>query len=77
MPYGVESFDSVFEPLWKGIRMHHGKGLAAFLKATGYIIPLMDVEYASYYTKEVILECLKSSKTKNITLHPGNDCFDS
>lgn len=34
-PYGIESFDSVLRPLWKGIRMHRGKGLAAFLKAIG------------------------------------------
>ena len=32
-----------------------GKGLAAFLKAIGYLIPLMDAEYANYYTKEVML----------------------
>ena len=24
-PYGIESFDSVLKPLWKGIRMHRGK----------------------------------------------------
>lgn len=35
--------------------MHRGKGLAAFLKAIGYLIPLMDAEYASYYTREVML----------------------
>jgi len=33
-PYGIESFDSVLKPLWKGIRMHRGKGLAAFLKVS-------------------------------------------
>eukprot|EP00041_Stephanoeca_diplocostata_P034395 m.1171206 g.1171206 ORF g.1171206 m.1171206 type:complete len:1238 (-) comp24513_c0_seq1:788-4501(-) len=53
-PYGIESFDSVLQPLWRGIREHRGKGLAAFLKAIGYIIPLMDAEYAHYYTKEVM-----------------------
>ncbi|KAJ3333392.1 Splicing factor 3B subunit 1 [Blyttiomyces sp. JEL0837] len=53
-PYGIESFDSVLKPLWEGIRTHRGKGLAAFLKAIGYIIPLMDVEYANYYTREVM-----------------------
>lgn len=37
-----------------GIRQHRGKGLAAFLKAIGYIIPLMDASYANYYTKEVM-----------------------
>jgi hypothetical protein len=31
-PYGIESFDSVLKPLWKGIRAHRGKVLAAFLK---------------------------------------------
>lgn len=53
-PYGIESFDVVLKPLWKGIRQHRGKGLAAFLKAIGYIIPLMDAEYAEYYTNEVV-----------------------
>ena len=24
-PYGIESFDSVLVPLWKGIRAHRGK----------------------------------------------------
>lgn len=52
-PYGIESFDSVLKPLWNGVRVHRGKGLAAFLKAIGFIIPLMDPEYANYYTKGV------------------------
>lgn len=54
-PYGIESFDSVLKPLWTGIRKHRGKGLAAFLKAIGFIIPLMDADYANYYTKEVMV----------------------
>ncbi|KAF9977275.1 Splicing factor 3B subunit 1 [Actinomortierella ambigua] len=53
-PYGIESFGSVLQPLWSGIRKHRGKGLAAFLKAIGYIIPLMDVEYANSGTKEIM-----------------------
>ena len=53
-PYGIEAFDSVLIPLWDGITMHRGKGLAAFLKAIGYIIPLMDAEHAGPYTKEVM-----------------------
>jgi len=52
-PYGIESFDSVLRPLWFGIQKSRGKTLAAFLKAIGYIIPLMDTEYASYYTTTV------------------------
>lgn len=31
------------------------QGLAAFLKAIGYLIPLMDAEYAYHYTREVML----------------------
>jgi len=54
-PYGIEAFDSVLKPLWKGIRQHRGKGLAAFLKAIGYLIPLMEAEYASFYTREVMI----------------------
>uniref|UniRef100_A0A0D9VFZ9 Phosphatase PP2A regulatory subunit A/Splicing factor 3B subunit 1-like HEAT repeat domain-containing protein n=1 Tax=Leersia perrieri TaxID=77586 RepID=A0A0D9VFZ9_9ORYZ len=53
-PYGIESFDTVLRPLWKGIKSHRGKVLAAFLKAVGFIIPLMDTAYASYYTKGVM-----------------------
>lgn len=52
-PYGIESFDSVLKPLWQGIRLHKGKTLGAFLKAIGFIIPLMDPEYANYYAREV------------------------
>ena len=111
-PYGIESFDDVLEPLWKGIRLLRGKVrarawlrvdiawsvqhprgclwppppprptlcppprpprppripppqrtppprapqvLAAFLKAIGFIIPLMDSMYANYYTREVMV----------------------
>uniref|UniRef100_A0A0N4ZUE1 SF3b1 domain-containing protein n=1 Tax=Parastrongyloides trichosuri TaxID=131310 RepID=A0A0N4ZUE1_PARTI len=54
-PYGIDAFDSVFKPLWHGIRTHRGKNLAAFLKAIGHLIPLMDATYASYYTKEVMI----------------------
>lgn len=52
-PFGIESFESVLKPLWQGIRLHRSKTLAAFLKATGCVIPLMDAEYASYYAREV------------------------
>lgn len=53
-PYGIESFDSVIRPLWKGALDHHSKLLAAFLKAIGFIIPLMEENYASHYTKLVM-----------------------
>jgi splicing factor 3B subunit 1 len=54
-PYSIKSFDEVLKPLWLGIHLHCGKDLAAFLKAIGFIIPLMDPEYMSYYTKEVMV----------------------
>lgn len=64
-PYGIESFDNVLKPLWLGIRRHRGKGLAAFLKAIGFIIPLMDPEYASYYTKEVTVILIREFQTSD------------
>jgi splicing factor 3B subunit 1 len=64
-PYGIESFDNVLKPLWMGIRLHRGKGLAAFLKAIGFIIPLMDPEYASYYTKEVTIILIREFQTSD------------
>lgn len=64
-PYGIESFDAVLKPLWLGIRLHRGKGLAAFLKAIGFIIPLMDPEYASYYTKEVTVILIREFQTSD------------
>jgi splicing factor 3B subunit 1 len=53
-PYGIESFDPILSPLWTGARKQRGKGLAGFLKAVGYIIPLMDEEYANYYTTQIV-----------------------
>lgn len=78
-PYGIESFDSVLKPLWKGICQHRGKGLAAFLKAIGYIIPLMDSEYANYYTREVMLILIREFQTadeemKKIVLKVVKQC---
>ncbi|KAK9471936.1 armadillo-type protein [Dipodascopsis tothii] len=78
-PYGIESFDSVLEPLWVGIRRHRGKGLAAFLKCIGFIIPLMDPEYANYYTKEVMVILLREFSTpdeemKKIVLKVVQQC---
>ena len=78
-PYGIESFDSVLRPLWKGIRQHRGKGLAAFLKAIGFIIPLMDPNYANYYTKEVVVILIREFQSpdeemKKIVLKVVKQC---
>jgi splicing factor 3B subunit 1 len=53
-PYGIESFDDILNPLWTGARRQRGKSLASFLKAIGYIIPLMDEEYSNYYTGQIM-----------------------
>ncbi len=51
--------------------------LAAFLKAIGCIIPLMDAMYASYYTKEVMVVLVREFQTpdeemKKIVLKVGS-----
>jgi splicing factor 3B subunit 1 len=53
-PYGIEAFDNVLVDLYDGITKHSGKGLAAFLKAIGFIIPLMEAENAAEYTQYVM-----------------------
>lgn len=53
-PYGIEAFDPVLRPLWHGVSKHRGKALAAFLKAIGFVIPLMDARYAAHATREVM-----------------------
>ena len=79
-PYGIESFDSVLKPLWKGIKQHRGKGLAAFLKAIGYLIPLMDAEYAYHYTREVMIILIREFQSpdeemKKIVLKVSSQVF--
>lgn len=78
-PYGIESFDDVLEPLWKGVRLLRGKVLASFLKAIGFIIPLMDATYANYYTREVMVILLREFATpdeemKKIVLKVVKQC---
>ncbi|SCU86538.1 LAFA_0E01464g1_1 [Lachancea sp. 'fantastica'] len=53
-PYGIDTFNIVLEPLWRGIKTHRGKSLASFLRALAFLISLMDEEYAGYYTQEVM-----------------------
>eukprot|EP00271_Cylindrocystis_brebissonii_P023373 TRINITY_DN9672_c0_g1_i1.p1 TRINITY_DN9672_c0_g1~~TRINITY_DN9672_c0_g1_i1.p1 ORF type:complete len:1296 (+),score=272.86 TRINITY_DN9672_c0_g1_i1:282-4169(+) len=78
-PYGIESFDSVLKPLWTGIRQQRGKVLAAFLKSIGFIIPLMDAMYASYYTREVMVILIREfaspdEEMKKIVLKVVKQC---
>lgn len=79
-PYGIEAFDIVLKPLWRGITEHKGKALAAYLKAVGLIIPLMDPHHANYYTREmmVILVCEFSTpdeEMKKIVLKVVKQCI--
>lgn len=58
-PFGIERFDKVLKPLFHGTRTHTGKVLAAFLKAIGFLIPLMDASNASYYSREVMVVLIR------------------
>ena len=62
-PYGIEAFDSVLKPLWIGTRAHHGKVLASFLKAVGFIIPLMEPEHSGFYTREIMPILIREFQT--------------
>ncbi|KNC52878.1 splicing factor 3B subunit 1 [Thecamonas trahens ATCC 50062] len=62
-PYGIDAFDPVVEPLWEGIKIHSGRTLAAFLKAIGFIIPLMEPAHANHYTREVMVVLVKHFST--------------
>ena len=53
----------MLRPLWQGIKQYNGKFLAAFLKAIGYIIPLMEDADASVYTREVMPVLIKQFKS--------------
>ncbi|KAE9381736.1 ARM repeat-containing protein [Stipitochalara longipes BDJ] len=78
-PYGIESFDDILKPLWTGARKQRGKGLAAFLKAVGFVIPLMDEEYANYYTSQIMEILLREfsspdEEMKKIVLKVVSQC---
>eukprot|EP00746_Dinoflagellata_sp_MGD_P158438 gnl/MRDRNA2_/MRDRNA2_86468_c0_seq1.p1 gnl/MRDRNA2_/MRDRNA2_86468_c0~~gnl/MRDRNA2_/MRDRNA2_86468_c0_seq1.p1 ORF type:complete len:1062 (-),score=31.98 gnl/MRDRNA2_/MRDRNA2_86468_c0_seq1:117-3245(-) len=64
-PFGIEAFDCVLRPLWEGIRRQRGKVLAAFLKAIGFIVPLMDTIAQNYYTTEVMVIILREFQTQD------------
>lgn len=53
-PYGIEFFEPVLEQLWAGVKRQRGRGLAAFLKCVGCLIPLMNPEYSNFYTREAM-----------------------
>jgi splicing factor 3B subunit 1 len=81
-PYGFESFGNVLKPLWEGVENQRGKTLAAYLKTIGYIIPLMDVEYASYSIKAIMPTLIRQFQTpedemKKIVLKVVKQCVST
>lgn len=50
-PYGIESFDSVLKPLWKGIRQHRGKVTNQFKKLSIFLF-FVFVSTWHYYKRE-------------------------
>lgn len=78
-PYGIESFDCTLKSLWTGIKKHRGKTLAAFIKAVGFIVPLMDPDHALYYTKQLMVILIREFQTpdeemKKIVLKVVKQC---
>jgi splicing factor 3B subunit 1 len=58
-PYGIEAFDEVLIPLYNQITKNRDKSLGAFLKAIGFIIPLMDSRHTVQYTKSIMPTLIK------------------
>lgn len=53
----------VLSQLWRDIKLLKGKVLAAYLKAVGHIIPLMDNEPARFFTEELMLVLIREFQT--------------
>jgi splicing factor 3B subunit 1 len=62
-PYGIEAFGGVIKHLFEGMKLYKGKGLAAFFKAIGFIIPLMDSELSARSTRLIIPILRKNFET--------------
>ena len=64
-PYGIESFDSVLKPLWKGIRTHRGKVRVACLQS-GIIMSCSPA--LSYYLANLYFPLVLSQSTSAVNL---------
>ena len=62
-PFGIEAFDSVLKRLWDGMKIYRGREFAAFLKAMGNLIPLMDDLHSKEYTRLIVNVLLKEFST--------------
>ena len=81
-PYGVEAFDDIITPLWIGARQHKQKELAAFLKAIGFVIPLMEEVHANHYTCHVMVVVVREfvspdEEMKKVVLKVVQQCVST
>ena len=81
-PYGIEAFDDIIRPLWTGARQHHGKPLAAFLKAVGFLVPLMEEQHAAHYTRQVMVTVVREfanpdEEMKKVVLKVVQQCVST
>ncbi|KTB00493.1 U2 snRNP component HSH155 [Nakaseomyces glabratus] len=53
-PHGMKAFEIVLETTWKTVKTSRGKLLSSHLRAMASIIPLMSLEYAGFYSKELM-----------------------
>lgn len=58
-PYGIDSFESILETARSGLKQHRGRGLAAFIRALGSLIALMNhnpsyEEYTNFYLHDLL-----------------------
>ena len=78
-PYGYESFAPVLEDVWDGLAKQRGKGLSAFIRAIGFIIPLMDEDDALRAAQRVMPVLVREFKspdeeTRKIVLRALKQC---
>ena len=81
-PYGIESFGNVIPVLMDGLKKHRGKGLAAFFKAIGNIVPLFDPDHGIKYIRAImgrLLDCFDTpdEEMKKIVLKVIRQCIVS
>ena len=79
-PYGIEAFTRVIQAVFFGFQKHRGKTLAAFLRAMGALVPLMESEFASHYTRQLMRVLVREFKTtddqmKRIVLAVVSHCI--
>jgi len=63
-PFGVDAFRDIMKPLLQGVGRHSGRTLSAFMSAIGYIIPLMDEEFAPFCFKEIMPVLAREFRTQ-------------